>query len=109
MPAYARLVAGPQPHVCHCEARGGHAHCACPICFPELRADDDLLAGYGVVKGVCGDDDPAYRPVVDLGVPSSTVTATLVERGAILDDLTEPDPVSAAPDIDPRPPRTKRG
>ena len=111
MPAYARLVAGPQPHVCHCETRGGHAHCACPICFPELRGADDLLAGFGggVAKGVCGDDDPVYRPVIDLGVPSATLSATLVERIAILDDPSDPDPVSVSPDIDPRPPRPKRG
>jgi hypothetical protein len=106
MPAYARLLAGPQPHVCHCEtSSGGHAHCACPICFPELRADDDLLIGGGVAKGVCGDDDPAYRPVVDQGVFAPTVTALLPEDRSERLVPYQREHVSRSYSVDPRPPR----
>ncbi len=59
MPAWARLAAGPQAHNCKCEVRGGHAHCACPLCFPELREEDDF--GSPTVSGRCGTDDPGWK------------------------------------------------
>ncbi|AKV03033.1 hypothetical protein AKJ09_09696 [Labilithrix luteola] len=59
LPAIARVLGGPPPHNCHCEVRGGHSHCGCPICVPELRETDDL--GHGEMKGNCGDEDPGFR------------------------------------------------
>lgn len=72
MPAWARTIAGPAAHVCHCETRGGHAHCACPVCFPELKdGNDDLVAGQPVLSGRCGKDDPGWRTLACAGVPTS--------------------------------------
>jgi len=59
---YAKLLAGESSHVCHCEIEGGHAACACPICFPELRSPDD--AEVVTVKGACGDPTPLFRGAV---------------------------------------------
>lgn len=62
MPAYARLLGGPHAHACACEVRGGHATCACPLCFPELR-DADALRDPSApsISGRCGTDDPGWR------------------------------------------------
>lgn len=72
LPAWARTIAGPEAHVCHCETRGGHAHCACPVCFPELKdGNDDLFAGVPSMSGRCGKDDPGWRTLACAGVPTS--------------------------------------
>ncbi|MBS2012919.1 MAG: hypothetical protein JST00_08535 [Deltaproteobacteria bacterium] len=81
LPAWARTIAGPEAHVCHCETRGGHAHCACPICFPELKdANDDLVTGVPAMSSRCGKDDPGFRTFACAGVPTSSfvLTAPLV-------------------------------
>ena len=105
-PAYARVLFGPADHVCHCEARGGHATCGCPICFPELAADDDGVLP--TAKGRCGDDDagirtlaqPAVLPALGtvVGVLTRTPLATVLPR--------PPPPRHDAPE--PRPPRSVR-
>lgn len=92
LPAFARVVAGPPVHVCHCELRHGHGHegestCACPKCFPdreELGFSEDALRGH------CGDAPEALRDTkfLDVGVsarphvvlPASTLFAPSVER-----------------------------
>lgn len=72
LPAWARTIAGPEAHVCHCETSGGHAHCACPVCFPELKdANDDLVFGQPMVSSRCGKDDPGWRTLACAGVPTS--------------------------------------
>jgi len=46
LPALARVLHGPATHVCHCEARGGHTSCACPVCHPddsELAFSDEAI------------------------------------------------------------------
>jgi hypothetical protein len=102
---YAKLVAGRAAHVCHCEVRGGHATCACPICFPELRGDDD--GDVATMKGVCGDDDPVVRaasyPAVAL-TPSSFVPAVDWEIASSFAPPHALRPRSKEPP-DPRPPR----
>lgn len=67
LPTLSRLAAGEPDHVCHCSARGGHAHCACPKCFPEL-ADDGLVEG-PVASSRCGDDDAGWatRATIAIG------------------------------------------
>ena len=69
MPALARVVAGPPPHVCHCDVRHGHASCACPKCFPDL---EEPGFGEDVLRGQCGDVEAAARDTValDVGVPT---------------------------------------
>jgi hypothetical protein len=69
MPALARAVAGPPPHVCHCDVRHGHASCACPKCFPDL---EEPGFGEDVLRGQCGDVEAAVRDTMalDAGVPS---------------------------------------
>jgi hypothetical protein len=69
MPAYARLVGGPHAHACNCEVVGGHAHCACPLCFPELN--DVETFGGPAMTGRCGVDDPGWRTLSSPAVPTS--------------------------------------
>jgi len=71
MPAWARLAFGPAAHACKCEVSGGHAHCACPLCFPELRDDDLVTASVEKVTGRCGTDDPGWRTLAFAAVPGS--------------------------------------
>ena len=107
-PSYAHLVAGPAVHNCHCEARGGHAECACPICFPELRSPDDAFAP-NLLKSSCGDDEPGWRSDAPRAVPSSTlvvVAAPLPERVAPPLPMMAPPRLALTPD--PRPPREAR-
>lgn len=107
LPTYARLVGGERDHACHCEARGGHAHCACPKCFPELASDDRLSApDRDTVSGRCGDDDPGWRTLAVPAVPANDgfvivppLTRAIVSRAPD----TPPRQWSSAPD--PRPPR----
>lgn len=104
MPAWARLAGGPPEHACKCEVRGGHAHCACPLCFPEL-GDDDLVTGLASAKGKCGDDDPGWRTLACAGVPvSSFVVAPPL--GRIEPEAAPPDALShAVAPPEPPPPR----
>lgn len=108
-PAYAKLVFGPADHVCHCEARGGHATCGCPICFPELADDDDGPAhGLPSVKGHCGDDEAGVRTLGQPAVmPASISVVGVVGLTAHLPPAPRagPAPVLAP---DPRPPRLLR-
>lgn len=69
MPTYARLLGGPHAHACTCEVRGGHAHCACPLCFPELNEID--THGAPSLTGRCGTDDPGWRTLASPAVPTS--------------------------------------
>jgi hypothetical protein len=57
LPMFARALGGPLPHVCHCEIRGGHSTCGCPICNPDR---DDLRLSDASIRGKCGDDDLAF-------------------------------------------------
>jgi hypothetical protein len=66
MPAFARIVSGPAPHVCRCELRGGHSTCACPICNPDR--DEELALGAASIRGRCGDDDVAFGGALGLAV-----------------------------------------
>lgn len=72
LPAFARMAGGPKAHVCHCETGGAHAHCACPVCFPDLDTLDLRIAS---ISGKCGDDDTGWRALSEPGVlPASLVT-----------------------------------
>jgi len=104
LPAYARMASGPQAHVCHCETGGEHAHCACPICFPEL--DTSLEARIAAITGKCGDDDKGWRTLAEPGVLPAPFVAFV--------PFTEmPTPVVRVPELssrrieppDPPPPR----
>lgn len=66
LPAFARMAAGPKAHVCHCDTGGSHAHCACPICFPDL--DTSLEVRILTISGKCGDDDSAWKTLSQPGV-----------------------------------------
>lgn len=107
LPTYARLVGGERDHACHCESRGGHAHCACPKCFPELAADDGLVApDRDAVSGRCGDDDPGWRTLAIPAVPANegfVVVPPLARARVARAPDTPPPQWSSAPD--PRPPR----
>lgn len=72
MPAYARLLGGPQAHACNCDVGGGHSghvQCACPLCFPELNDVDTF--GAPALTGRCGTDDPGWRTLSAPAVPTS--------------------------------------
>jgi hypothetical protein len=83
LPTLARLVGGPAAHVCHCELRGGHSTCACPICNPDR---DDLRLSEASIRGKCGDDDeafgaslgPAVAPPAGVTILSPDLTAEAV-------------------------------
>jgi hypothetical protein len=106
-PSYARLAFGDADHVCHCDARGGHAECACPRCFPEL--EDGLFAADPSVRGKCGDDDAGWRTLSQPAcaeASSAPVVALVVH-----DDLVPREPPLASRSLDgpdPRPPRDDR-
>ncbi|MBX3232397.1 MAG: hypothetical protein KIT84_22495 [Labilithrix sp.] len=82
LPAYARMAAGAQAHVCHCDTGGDHAHCACPICFPEL--DTSLEVRILSISGKCGDDDTGWRTFGEPGV----MPAPFVALVALTDEET---------------------
>lgn len=105
-PAYARVLFGPAEHVCHCEARGGHATCGCPICFPELAADDDGVLP--TAKGRCGDDDAGVRTLAQPAVlPALGTVVSVLTRTTLASILPRPlPPRHDAPE--PRPPRAAR-
>jgi hypothetical protein len=66
LPTFARVLGGPAPHVCHCEIRGGHSTCACPICNPDR---DDLKLSEASIRGQCGDEDLAFGAALGAAVP----------------------------------------
>jgi hypothetical protein len=73
-PAFARWAAGPAVHVCHCEVRGGHSTCACPICHadtPEFRLSEKSF------RGICGDEDPVFAAAHGVAVLPSTLALVL--------------------------------
>ncbi|HVH43112.1 MAG TPA: hypothetical protein VM925_12245 [Labilithrix sp.] len=104
LPAYVRLLAGPKAHVCHCDTGNGHAHCECPICFPEL--DSDLGRGPGArFEGRCGDDDRGWRAFSDPALlPPALVALVPHESLAPAPLVPQYDDRFVEPP-DPRPPR----
>jgi hypothetical protein len=76
LPLLAKSLGSPPLHVCHCEIRGGHSTCACPICHPERT---DLTFTQESIRGSCGDDDLALGSSAGLGlaVPSLSSVAVL--------------------------------
>lgn len=91
MPAYARLLGGPNAHACTCEVRLGHAHCACPLCFPELNDVDTF--GAPSLSGRCGTDDPGWRTLSSPAVPTSEFVLVALLAGVAL-----PPPPSLSPE-----------
>jgi len=68
-PALARELAGPETHVCHCDAR--HTDCVCPLCNPKLEGNLRRAS----ILGVCGDQDVAFGAAHVLGtLPPGTFT-----------------------------------
>ncbi len=65
LPIFARVLGGPVPHVCHCDVRGGHSTCGCPICNPDR---DDLKLNEVSLRGKCGDDDLAFGAALGVAV-----------------------------------------
>jgi hypothetical protein len=71
-PSVVELMCGKPVHVCHCDARGGHASCACAICHPE---DPDLKRRVLAVQAPCGDDEHYVAPELPLAtVPEVTLS-----------------------------------
>jgi disulfide bond formation protein DsbB len=106
LPWLARWVSGPSTHVCHCETGAGHAHCSCPICFPDLDDGSEHLASE--VKGKCGDDDTGWRT---LSQPAVFAVGAIVlpcahERVTVTRQHDVPSRALAPPD--PPPPRSLR-
>lgn len=81
LPVFSRLVAGPAAHVCHCDARGGHADCACVICFPELGEVE--MFGHASASGACGDDEAAVRPFAIPAVVGASPTGVIAPSARI--------------------------
>jgi hypothetical protein len=105
-PLFARLLGGPRAHVCHCEVtKSGHAHCECPLCFPELR-DRHEPDGNIAIKGVCGDDDPVWRALTPPAIGASTEHVALRLPVRVLEPEPPIDLLPRSNDPpDPRPPR----
>ena len=101
LPAYARMVAGPKAHVCHCDTAGPHAHCECPICFPDL--DSSLEARILSISGKCGDDDTGWKTLSEPGLMPSPVI-TLVPAVRIVPLTSEPPNLSSRRLDPPEPP-----
>jgi hypothetical protein len=90
LPTFARLIAGPGAHVCHCDR--GHTSCACPICHPDR---DDLKLNADAIRGTCGDDDIAFGASQDIAIlPSAGVTFMTPIADAM------PRPLAAHPPIE---------
>jgi hypothetical protein len=103
LPYFARLVAGPKAHVCHCETGKGHAHCACPICFPDREPD---LGTFDVtLKGRCGDDDPGWPVYSDPALVPAMVVAVVSHDVVLVPEWNEELAARPPPPPDPRPPR----
>jgi hypothetical protein len=72
LPTLAHVLGGPLAHTCHCEIRGGHSTCACPICNPDR---DDLKLSEESIRGKCGDDDLTFGAALGSAVlPAAGVT-----------------------------------
>jgi hypothetical protein len=85
LPAFARIVAGPTPHVCHCEMHGGRgAMSDCPICNPDR---DDMGVSEVSLRGTCGDEDAvvfgATLGVAVLAPPGVTIVPPDGTRNAL--------------------------
>lgn len=75
LPSFASVLLGGPEHVCHCSSSGGHAHCACPICVPELREDAPLSGP--VASGTCGDEPRGIGAEAVRAVAPSFVAAVV--------------------------------
>lgn len=104
LPAFARMAAGPQAHVCHCETGGAHVHCACPICFPEL--DDSIEARIASISGKCGEDDNGWRTLSEPAVLPAVFVAFIPVVDAVAPAMNRHDLATRRLDPpDPPPPR----
>jgi hypothetical protein len=103
LPTYVRLTIGGADHACHCEARGGHAACACPICFPDL--DEDGVRHDVSVKGRCGDDDPGWRTLAQPSVPTTGFVVAPAPEGVVVRVSMRQLSTQWSHAPDPRPPR----
>jgi hypothetical protein len=97
-PVFARVIAGPAVHVCHCEVRGGHSACACPICHPERT---DLRLSMESIRGQCGDEDPIFGAALAIALPPTPSVAILRAPVSAPPALV---PALGAPEIDLPPP-----
>jgi hypothetical protein len=102
LPMLARVIGGPLTDVCHCEVRGGHATCACPICHAdsdEFRLTDESI------RGKCGDDDVAFGGAIGVAVlapgfvlaPAPRAGAASVRAPPNLDSAVKPEPPTPPP------------
>jgi hypothetical protein len=86
LPAFARVIAGPTPHVCHCQMSGGRgAMSDCPICNPDR---DDLWLTEAALRGTCGDEDLVFGATLGVAVlapPGVTILPPEVAREALPD------------------------
>jgi hypothetical protein len=101
LPTFARVLGGPLTHVCHCEIRGGHSTCGCPICNPDR---DDLKLTDASIRGKCGDDDVAFGAALGsaiLPAPAITVLPPDMTRDARPTGGPDLAPVSVSPPTPP--------
>jgi hypothetical protein len=88
LPIFARVLGGPQVHVCHCAMHGGESTCGCPICNPDR---DDLQLSEESIRGKCGDDDLAF------GAALGTAVAPPAGFTIIPPDITGETPSAVSP------------
>ena len=74
LPMFARALAGPAPHICHCAVRGGHSTCACPLCHPGR---EDLRFSPASVRGQCGDEDLVFGATSATAMPAPPAVRVL--------------------------------
>jgi hypothetical protein len=103
LPVYARAVSGPQAHVCHCNAAGPHAHCDCPICFPDREID--LVTIDQMLKGRCGDDEAGWQTISHPAILSAAGVLVKSPSEVVPQDLNPDREVLRGEPPEPRPPR----
>jgi len=88
LPAFARLAADADAHVCACAMARGHRTCGCPVC--ERHAD--LRSRMATLRGRCGDEAAAFGASLPPAVaPAPTLLPPVRrERSALARAVTPP-------------------
>lgn len=101
LPAFARIVSGPEAHLCHCDAL--HTDCVCPICNPDR---EDLGKNELAITGTCGDEPRLFGAAAHVAVLAAPTVVLPAMARATFDATGAADtPRTSRNAPDPRPPR----
>lgn len=99
LPLFAKMVAGPDAHVCECSLH--HSECACPICHPD-RTDFELSEE--AIHGKCGSDSVMHGGKLGIAItpPAALLTFALTDVTPVAHDPPRaPDELFATPPVPP--------